>query len=529
MAFRLRRDAYAALYGPTTKDRVRLADTDLIIEVEKDFTTYGEELKLGEGCVIRDGMGQSQVTYKKGAVDTVITNALILDYWGVVKADIGIKDGRIDTIGKAGNPDIQSNIDIIIGPGTAIIPAEGRLITAGAVETHTSFSMPQQIWEALYAGVTTMLGGGVGPTEGRNITGCTPGPWHIGRMLQAAEALPLNIGFFGKGNASKVDALREQVMAGACALKLHPHWGSTPSAIDTCLSLAELVDVQVSLNTDGLNEFGNSTDTQEVIRDRTLNVLHSSDRDFSEVIGFLEKPNVLLSSSFGFVEDVLHDMGVLPMITSNNQVSGAGGFITRTWQTAHRMKVQRGRLKEEIGDNDNLRVRRYLAKYTVNPAIAYGLGQHVGSVEVGKLADLVLWHPILFGVRPDLVLKGGIVAAASTGASGVLSTPALIATQLTDTRPMFGSCGLARTLSTITFVSRQAIEESVAKTLGLKKLLVSVWGACTVTRKDMLLNNTVQQVKVTQDLERVWVNDELLPRKPQLLSSLPLAQRYSLF
>ncbi|KAF0109734.1 MAG: urease [Rhodospirillaceae bacterium] len=484
MSHRIDRGAYAALYGPTTGDRIRLADTNLIIAVERDLTTYGEEVVFGEGRVIRDGMGQSQVTYKKGAVDTVITNALIVDHWGIVKADIGIKDGRIDTIGKAGNPDIQPGVDIMIGPGTEVVAGEGRLVTAGAIEAHMAFITPQRLWEALHAGVTTALGGGTGATA------CTPGPWHIGRMLQAAEDMPLNMGFFGKGSAAKPDALREQVMAGACGLRLHAAWGATPAVLDTCLSLAELVDVQVSLHVDTLNESGGFAGMLAACTERTLHVVHTGDT--ADLRRLCEAPYVLpsappapFSENAGneSIRDVLHDRGAIAL--------PAGESILRVWQTAHAMKEAFGPLPEETGDNDNFRVRRYIAKYTINPAIAHGIAQHVGSVEVGKLADLVLWQPMFFGVRPDLVIN-----------------------PTAQPRPMFGAYGRARTLGAITFVSRQAIEESVGKTLGLQKPLVSVWGTRTIAKKDMVLNNAL-----LADVDVSAVAPDVLP----------LAQRYFLF
>ena len=461
MPYRISRTAYAEMFGPTTGDKVRLADTDLIIEVEKDFTTYGEEVKFGGGKVIRDGMGQSQVTRAHGAVDTVITNALIVDHWGIVKADVGIKDGKIAGIGKAGNPDVQPNVDIIIGPGTEAIAGEGKILTAGALDMHIHFISPQQIDEALYSGVTTMLGGGTGPATGTNATTCTPGPWHIGRMIQAAEGFPMNLAFAGKGNASLPAALEEQVSAGAAALKLHEDWGTTPAAIDACLAVADEYDIQVMIHTDTLNESGFVENTIAAFKDRTIHAYHTEGAGGGhapDIIKVCGQPNVLPSSTnptrpytvntidehldmlmvchhldpsipedIAFAEsrirketiaaeDILHDIGAFSMIASDSQAMGrVGEVIIRTFQTAHKMRVQRGRLPEETGENDNFRVKRYIAKVTINPAIAHGLDEWVGSVEIGKLADLVLWSPAFFGVKPDLVIKMGTIAAAPMG------------------------------------------------------------------------------------------------------------------
>ncbi|MBF0561082.1 MAG: urease subunit alpha [Alphaproteobacteria bacterium] len=498
MAYTIGRASYAAMYGPTVGDRVRLADTDLVIEVEADRTTYGEEVRFGTGRAIRDGMGQSQVTYKKGAVDTVVTNALILDHWGIVKADIGLKDGRIDAIGKAGNPDIQSNVDIVIGPGTEVIAGEGRILTAGGINAHVHFINPRQADTALHSGITTLLGGGTGPAEGSLATPCTPGPWHIGRMLQAAEGLSVNIGLFGKGNASRPEALREQVMAGACGLILHQDWGCSRQTLDTCLTLADLVDVQVAIHTETLYESGFPDGTITTLRNRTLHAIDN--------LVLCGEAAVLPSSTTpsDAATAILQDLGALSMIGS----AKAGDTITRVWQTAHWMKTRRGRLAAETGDNDNFRVRRYVAKYTLNPARAHGIAQHVGSVEVGKMADLVLWQPKFFGVRPDLVLKCGMIAAAAGGA-------------------MFATLGRAQAKTAVTFVSRQAIEESLSKTLMLNRPLVSVWGTRTITKKDMVHNNLVPRMEVDVGSQEIRADGEVLRCEPARV--LPLAQRYFLF
>src|SRR5215210_2399738 len=499
MPARLSRSAYADMFGPTVGDRVRLADSDLVIEIEKDFTTYGEEVKFGGGKVIRDGMGQSQVTNVKGAVDTVITNALILDHWGIVKGDVGLKNGRIEKIGKAGNPDIQPNVAIVVGPGTEVIAGEGKILTAGGFDTHIHFICPQQIEEALMSGVTSMLGGGTGPATGTNATTCTPGPWHLARMIQAADAFPVNLGFAGKGNASRPAALEEMIAGGACALKLHEDWGTTPAAIDCCLSVADDHDVQVMIHTDTLNESGFVEDTIAAFKGRTIHAFHTEGAggghapDIIKVAGLA---NVLPSSTnptrpftvntidehldmlmvchhlspsipedLAFAEsrirketiaaeDILHDLGALSMMSSDSQAMGrVGEVIIRCWQTAHKMKVQRGRLAEEAGDNDNARAKRYIAKYTINPAIAQGIAHEVGSIEPGKRADLVLWHPAFFGVKPDIVIKGGsIVAAAMGDPNASIPTP-----QPVHYRPMFGAFGKARIASSLTFVSEAAL------------------------------------------------------------------------
>ena len=503
MATTIKRAAYADMFGPTTGDRVRLADTDLIIEVEKDFTVYGEEVKFGGGKVIRDGMGQSQLTNRQGAVDTVITNALILDHWGIVKADVGIKEGRIAAIGKAGNPDIQPGVTIVIGPGTEIIAGEGKILTAGGFDSHIHFICPQQVDEALMSGVTTMLGGGTGPAAGTNATTCTPGPWHLGRMIQAADAFPVNLGFAGKGNASRPAALEEMVKAGACALKLHEDWGTTPAAIDCCLSVAEKYDIQVMIHTDTLNESGFVEDTIKAFKGRTIHAFHTEGAggghapDIIKVAGL---KNVLPSSTnptrpftkntidehldmlmvchhldpsiaedLAFAEsrirketiaaeDILHDLGALSMMSSDSQAMGRlGEVIIRTWQTADKMKKQRGSLPGEKGDNDNKRVKRYVAKYTINPAIAHGVSKHIGSVEKGKLADLVIWTPAFFGVKPDMVIKGGTIVAAAMGdPNASIPTP-----QPVHYRPMFGAFGKALTASSLVFVSKAAARSNL--------------------------------------------------------------------
>jgi urease subunit alpha len=569
MAYRIERAEYAAHYGPTVGDRVRLADTDLIVEVERDHTVYGEEVKFGGGKVIRDGMGQSQVTCGEGAVDTVITNALILDHWGVVKADIGLKDGRIAGIGKAGNPDIQPGVTIVIGPGTEVIAGEGKIVTAGGIDSHIHFICPQQVDEALCSGVTTMLGGGTGPAAGTNATTCTPGPWHMARMLQAAEGLPINLGFFGKGNASRPEALVEQILAGACGLKLHEDWGTTPQAIDTCLEVADRYDVQVAIHTDTLNESGFVETTIAAFKGRTIHAFHTEGAggghapDIIKVAGLA---NVLPSSTnptrpftvntvdehldmlmvchhlspripedVAFAEsrirretiaaeDILHDLGAFSMLSSDSQAMGrVGEVIIRTWQTAHKMKVQRGRLAGETGDNDNLRARRYIAKYTINPALAHGIARHVGSVEVGKLADLVVWSPAFFGVKPDMVLKCGTIAVAPMGdPNASIPTP-----QPVHYRPMFGASGKALTSSSVTFVSRAALETGIDRRLGLSRLLLPVEGCRTVTKADMVLNNATPLIEVDPETYEVRADGELLVCEPAAV--LPMAQRYFLF
>ncbi|MGO4386991.1 urease subunit alpha [Microvirga sp. 2YAF29] len=566
----LPRAAYADMFGPTKGDRIRLADTSLQIEVEKDFTTYGEEVKFGGGKVIRDGMGQAQTTRAAGSVDTVITNAVILDHWGVVKADIGIKDGRIASLGKAGNPDVQPNVDIIIGPGTEIIAGEGKIITAGGFDSHIHFICPQQIEEALMSGITTMLGGGTGPATGTFATTCTPGPWHIARMIEATDAFPMNLAFTGKGNASQPGALEEMIQAGACALKLHEDWGTTPAAIDCCLSVADAYDVQVMIHTDTLNESGFVEDTIAAFKGRTIHAFHTEGAggghapDIIKVAGL---PNVLPSSTnptrpytvntidehldmlmvchhlspsipedLAFAEsrirketiaaeDILHDIGALSMMSSDSQAMGrVGEVIIRTWQTAHKMKIQRGALPGETGDNDNLRARRYIAKYTINPAIAHGVSRHVGSVEVGKLADLVVWTPAFFGVKPDLVIKGGSIAAALMGdPNASIPTP-----QPVHYRPMFGAYGRALSATSLTFVSKAAVENGLAARLGVQKQLVAVENVRGgIGKKDMILNDATPDIEVDPETYDVRADGELLVCEPAKV--LPMAQRYFLF
>jgi urease subunit alpha len=569
MPLTMSRRAYADMFGPTTGDRVRLADTDLIIEVEKDFTTYGEEVKFGGGKVIRDGMGQSQVTSKKGAVDTVITNALILDHWGIVKADVGIRDGLISAIGKAGNPDIQPGVTIVIGPGTEVIAGEGKILTAGGFDTHIHFICPQQIEEALMAGITSMLGGGTGPAAGTNATTCTPGPWHIGRMIQAADAFPMNLGFAGKGNASLPAALEEQIKAGACALKLHEDWGTTPAAIDCCLSVADDYDIQVMIHTDTLNESGFVEDTIKAFKGRTIHAFHTEGAggghapDIMKVAGLR---NVLPSSTnptrpftrntidehldmlmvchhldpaiaedLAFAEsrirketiaaeDILHDLGALSMMSSDSQAMGRiGEVVIRTWQTADKMKKQRGRLLNEAGDNDNVRAKRYVAKYTINPAITHGVAKHIGSVEKGKLADLVLWSPAFFGVKPDLVLKGGTIAAAPMGdPNASIPTP-----QPVHYRPMFGAFGKAVAANSLVFVSKAAVKARLADKLGVEKRLVAVEHTRDISKKSMVHNSATPKIDIDPETYEVTADGELLTCAPA--ETLPMAQRYFLF
>ncbi|MBT3904830.1 MAG: urease subunit alpha [Rhodospirillaceae bacterium] len=569
MVYNIERSAYAAMFGPTTGDKVRLADTDLIIEVEEDRTIYGEEVKFGGGKVIRDGMGQSQVTRKGGAVDTVITNALIVDHWGVIKADIGIKDGRIVAIGKAGNPDIQPGVDIIIGPGTEAIAGEGRILTAGGIDAHIHWIAPQQIDDALYSGITTMLGGGTGPAEGTNATTCTPGSWHLGRMLQAADGLPMNLGFFGKGNASQPDSLIEQVVAGACGLKLHEDWGTTPSAIDTCLSVAEDMDVQVAIHTDTLNESGFVENTVDAFKGRTIHAFHTEGAGGGhapDIIRVCGKTNVLPSSTnptrpftvntvdehldmlmvchhldaripedVAFAEsrirretiaaeDILHDLGAFSMIASDSQAMGrVGEVIIRTWQTADKMKKQRGSLPGEKGENDNLRVKRYIAKYTINPALTHGIADHVGSIEVGKLADLVLWKPMFFGVKPDVIIKSGTISGAAMGdPNASIPTP-----QPVHYRPMFGNFGKSLQESSVSFVSKAAVDIGLGDSLGLNKETLAVSGTRTVNKKSMVLNDYTPEMSVDPETYEVRANGELLICEPA--KELAMAQRYFLF
>ncbi|WP_191082664.1 urease subunit alpha [Roseococcus microcysteis] len=567
---RLSRSAYAGMYGPTVGDRVRLADTDLFIEVEKDFTTHGEEVKFGGGKVIRDGMGQSQRTREQGAADTVITNALILDHWGVVKADVALRDGRISAIGKAGNPDTQPGVDIVIGPGTEIIAGEGKILTAGGMDAHIHFICPQQIEEALASGVTTMFGGGTGPAHGTLATTVTPGPWHIGRMLQAAEAFPMNLGFLGKGNAALPAGLEEQVRAGAAGFKLHEDWGTTPQAIRNCLSVADRFDVQVAIHTDTLNESGFVDDTIAAFEGRTIHAFHTEGAGGGhapDILRLVGEANVLPSSTnptmpytvntvdehldmlmvchhldaripedVAFAEsrirretiaaeDILHDIGAISMMSSDSQAMGrVGEVIIRTWQTAHKMKVQRGRLPEETGENDNFRARRYIAKYTINPALAQGIAQHVGSVEVGKLADLVLWSPAFFGVKPDMVIKGGSIAMAPMGdPNASIPTP-----QPVHYRPMFGSFGRAMTLGSVTFVSGAALDADVGRALGLQRPLLAVGNTRGgISKRDMVLNGATPRMEVNPETYEVRADGELLICEPAKV--LPMAQRYFLF
>ncbi len=565
---RIDRSSYASMFGPTTGDRVRLGDTALIIEVEKDFTTYGEEVKFGGGKVIRDGQGQSQLG-TIDTVDTVITNALIVDHWGIVKADIGIKHGRIVGIGKAGNPDIQDNVTIVIGPCTEVIAAEGQIVTAGGVDAHIHFICPQQIEEALMSGVTTMLGGGTGPATGTNATTCTPGPWNIGMMLQATDNMPMNLGFLAKGNASLPLALEEQLLAGACGLKLHEDWGTTPSSIDNCLSVAEKFDVQVAIHTDTLNESGFVGDTLAAFKGRAIHTYHTEGAGGGhapDIIKACAELNVLPSSTnptrpytrntidehldmlmvchhldasipedVAFAdsrirketiaaEDIFHDLGAFSMIASDSQAMGrVGEVITRTWQTAHKMKVQRGPLPEDNERMDNFRVRRYVAKYTINPAITHGIDHEVGSVEVGKLADLVLWKPAFFGVKPALIIKGGFIAAAPMGdPNASIPTP-----QPVHYRMMFGAFGNAPLKTAVTFMSQAAIDNDVKQQLGLGRRIVACRNTRTITKRDMILNSWMPNISVDPQTYEVRADGVLLTCEPA--DVLPLGQLYSLF
>lgn len=563
------RRAYAETFGPTVGDRVRLADTELIIEVEQDFTTYGDEVKFGGGKVIRDGMGQSPISREGGAVDAVITNALILDWWGVVKADIGIKDGRIVGIGKAGNPYIQDNVTIVIGPSTEAIAGEGMILTAGGIDAHIHAICPQQMETAIASGLTTMICGGTGPATGTNATTCTPGAWNIHRMLEAAEAFPINIGMMGKGNSAKPEGLVEQVAAGAMTLKLHEDWGTTPAAIDTCLNVAEQHDVQVCIHTDTLNESGFVEDTIAAFKGRTIHTYHTEGAggghapDIIKVCGEL---NVLPSSTnptrpytvntleehldmlmvchhldrgipedVAFAEsrirretiaaeDILHDLGAFSIISSDSQAMGrVGEVICRTWQTGHKMKVQRGPLSQDSDRNDNFRAKRYVAKYTINPAIAHGLAEHIGSVEVGKLADLCLWKPAFFGVKPELVIKGGLIAWAQMGdPNASIPTP-----QPVHMRPMFGSFGGAIAATSLTFVSQAALQADVAAQLRLQKQVVAVSNTRSIGKKDLKLNDYTPHIEVDPETYEVRADGELLTCEPATV--LPMAQRYFLF
>ncbi|MEH2374679.1 urease subunit alpha [Nostoc sp.] len=571
MPYRMDRRAYAETYGPTVGDRIRLADTELFIEVEQDFTTYGDEVKFGGGKVIRDGMGQSPISNADGAVDLVITNALILDWWGIVKADIGIKDGKIFKIGKAGNPYIQDNVDIIIGPGTEALAGEGMILTAGGIDAHIHFICPQQIEVAIASGITTMIGGGTGPATGTNATTCTPGPWNIYRMLQAADAFPVNLGFLGKGNASQSQGLVEQVAAGAMGLKLHEDWGTTPAAIDTCLRVADEYDVQVAIHTDTLNEAGFVEDTIAAFKNRTIHTYHTEGAGGGhapDIIKVCGQANVLPSSTnptrpytvntldehldmlmvchhldpaiaedVAFAEsrirretiaaeDILHDLGAFSMISSDSQAMGrVGEVIIRTWQTSHKMKVQRGSLNPQGTEQkaDNFRAKRYVAKYTINSAIAHGIAQYVGSVEEGKLADLCLWHPAFFGVKPEIVIKGGMIAWSQMGdANASIPTP-----QPVYMRPMFGSFAGARHATSLTFVSQAALEKEIPSQLGLQKSAVAVSETRQLSKRDMKLNDALPHIEVDPETYQVRANGELLICEPATV--LPMAQRYFLF
>lgn len=569
MPTKISRPAYADMYGPTTGDKVRLADTDLIIEVERDLTTYGEEVKFGGGKVIRDGMGQSQATRADGAVDTVITNALIVDATGIYKADVGLRGGQIHKIGKAGNPDTQPNVDIIVGPGTEAIAGEGKILTAGGFDAHIHFICPQQLDDALHSGVTTMLGGGTGPAHGTLATTCTPGPWHIGRMLQALDGVPMNIGLSSKGNASQPAALVEMVNAGACAMKLHEDWGTTPAAIDCCLSVADDMDVQVMIHTDTLNESGFVENTVAAMKGRTIHAFHTEgaggghapdiikvcgeehvipsstnptrpytvntleehldmlmvchhlDKSIPEDVAFAESR---IRKETIAAEDILHDMGAFSIIASDSQAMGRVGEVAiRTWQTAHKMKVQRGRLAQETGDNDNFRVKRYIAKYTINPAIAHGVSKHIGSIAEGKRADLVLWDPAFFGVKPEMVLMGGSIVVAQMGdPNASIPTP-----QPVYTRPMFGAMGRAVENSAVLFVSAAAHANDIGKSLGLAKSTLAVNNTRNIGKSDMVLNDAKPQIEVHPETYEVRADGELLTCEPA--TELPMAQRYFMF
>ena len=569
MATKIARADYAAMFGPTTGDKLRLADTDLIIEVERDLTTYGEEVKFGGGKVIRDGMGQAQTTRAQGAVDTVITNALIIDHSGIYKADVGLKDGRIHKIGKAGNPDTQPNVDIIVGPGTEVIAGEGRILTAGGFDSHIHFICPQQMEDSLHSGVTTCFGGGTGPAHGTLATTCTPGPWHIGRMLQSFDGIPMNLGLSGKGNASQPAALVEMVNAGACSLKLHEDWGTTPGAIDCCLSVADDMDVQVMIHTDTLNESGFVENTVAAIKGRTIHAFHTEGAGGGhapDIIKICGMENVLPSSTnptrpftvntleehldmlmvchhldksipedVAFAEsrirretiaaeDILHDMGAFSIIASDSQAMGrVGEVLIRTWQTADKMKKQRGRLPDETGENDNFRVRRYIAKYTINPAIAHGVSKHVGSIAEGKRADLVLWNPAFFGVKPEMILMNGMIVAAQMGdPTASIPTP-----QPVYSRPMFGTYGRALQETSVCFVSGAAQDANVRDKLGLGKQTVAVENTRNIGKKDLLLNTATPEVEVHPETYEVRADGELLTCEPAEV--LAMAQRYFMF
>jgi urease subunit alpha len=570
MTTKLSRAAYADMFGPTTGDKVRLADTALMIEIEKDFTIYGEEVKFGGGKVIRDGMGQSQLSRAEGAVDTVITNAVVIDHWGIVKCDVGLRDGRIFKLGKAGNPEIQPGVDIIIGPGTEVIAGEGKILTAGGFDTHIHFICPQQIEEALMSGVTSMLGGGTGPATGTFATTCTPGPWHIARMIEAADSFPMNLGFAAKGNAATPRGLIEQIEAGACAMKLHEDWGTTPAAIDNCLSVADDYDVQVMLHSDTLNESGFVEDTIKAFKGRTIHAFHTEGAGGGhapDIMRVAELENVLPSSTnptrpftkntldehldmlmvchhldssipedLAFAEsrirketiaaeDILHDLGALSMMSSDSQAMGrVGEVIIRTWQTANKMKRQRGPLPEDKGDNDNARVKRYIAKYTINPSIAHGVSRHIGSVEAGKLADLVLWTPAFFGVKPDLIIKGGMIAAAPMGdPNASIPTP-----QPVHYRPMFGSYGAAISRTALTFVSQLSLDKGIATNLRVSKQMVAVQDTRKqISKKSMIHNGATPKLRIDPETYAVTADGVLLTCEPA--SVLPMTQRYFMF
>jgi len=569
MSYRMDRRAYAETFGPTVGDRVRLADTELIIEVEQDFTTYGDEVKFGGGKVIRDGMGQSPISRAEGAVDMVITNALILDWWGIVKADIGIKDGKIHKIGKAGNPYIQDNIDIIIGPSTEAVAGEGMIVTAGGIDSHIHFICPQQIETAIASGVTTMIGGGTGPATGTNATTCTPGAWNIWRMLQAADAFPMNLGFKGKGNSAQPEGLVEQIRAGAMGLKLHEDWGTTPAAIDTCLTVADEYDVQVAIHTDTLNEAGFVENTIAAFKNRVIHTYHTEGAGGGhapDIIKVCGESNVLPSSTnptrpytrntldehldmlmvchhlspsipedVAFAEsrirretiaaeDILHDLGAFSMISSDSQAMGrVGEVIVRTWQTAHKMKVQRGPLAEDSDRNDNYRAKRYVAKYTINPAITKGIADHVGSLEEGKLADICLWKPAFFGVKPEIVIKGGAIAWAQMGdPNASIPTP-----QPIHMRPMFGSYGGAIAATSLTFVSQAAMAAGIPEQIGITTPAVPVANCRNLSKADMKLNTYAPHMEVNSETYEVRADGELLTCEPA--DVLPMAQRYFLF
>ena len=569
MAQKVSREKYASIFGPTTGDRVRLADTELFAEVEHDYTVYGEEVKFGGGKVIRDGMGQSQVTRADGAVDLVVTNALVIDYLGIYKADIGVKDGKIHSIGKAGNPDIQSGVNIIVGPATEVIAGEGKILTAGGMDAHIHFICPQQIEDALHSGLTTMLGGGTGPAHGTLATTCTPGPWNIGKMLQSADAFPMNLSFAGKGNASLPEALREQVRAGASSLKLHEDWGTTPGAIDCCLNVADELDVQVMIHTDTLNESGFVENTIKAIGGRTIHAFHTEGAGGGhapDIIKLAGEENVIPSSTnptrpytintieehldmlmvchhldksipedVAFAEsrirketiaaeDILHDVGAMSIIASDSQAMGrVGEVIIRTWQTADKMKKQRGRLSEEKGENDNLRIKRYIAKYTINPAIAHGMSTHIGSIEIGKRADFVLWNTAFFGVKPEMVLIGGVITCAQMGdPNASIPTP-----QPVYSRPMFGAYGRSMETNSIIFVSQSASENKGLDELALRKKIVPIENTRNISKKSMKLNDLCPEIEVDPETYEVRLNGELITCEPA--KELPMAQRYFLY